>query len=176
VQIGLLTNWSRVSAGAVHTVSIKTNGTLWAWGSGTGGALGNSSTLSRSSPVQVGTFTDWSDVVAGRSYTIAVRSSGTIWSWGIGTNGVNGRGNTSSASSPVQIGTLTNWKNIYTTKIGQFVVATKTDGTLWTWGWNNRGQLGLGDRTSRSSPVQVGTLTGWVSGSCGEFSSLFLTS
>ena len=42
-------------------------------------------------------------------------------------------------------------------------IATKTDGTLWSWGQNSYGRLGLGDTTSRSSPVQVGTLTNWSS-------------
>ena len=177
VQIGTLTDWAKAFAGASHSMAIKTDGTLWAWGLGNRGQLGNLSSVNRSSPIQVGTFTDWVDVHIGFSSSIAVRSNGTIWSWGATLNGISGRGSGAfEVSSPVQIGTLTNWKNIYGSAGGHTAIAVKTDGTIWTWGLNARGQLGLGDRTTRSSPVQVGTLTGWVSGSSGQFSSLFLTS
>jgi alpha-tubulin suppressor-like RCC1 family protein len=177
VQIGTLTDWSRVFAGNLHTLAIKTDGTLWAWGAGLNGQLGNLAQLNRSSPVQVGSFTDWSDASAGGSFSIAVRSNGTIWSWGITSNGIAGRGTGAlTVSSPVQIGTLTNWKTISTSRTGHSAVATKTDGTVWAWGLNSRGQLGVGDRLTKSSPVQVGTLTAWVSGSAGQFTSLFLQS
>lgn len=83
-----------------------------------------------------------------------------LWTWGNNGYGQLGLGDINSRSSPVQIGSLTNWKQVnagyvYTT------AAIKTDGTLWTWGFNGYGVLGLGNTTNRSSPVQVGTLTNW---------------
>ena len=69
-------------------------------------------------------------------------------------------GNTTSYSSPVQIGSLTNWK---TPASGtQNTVCAKTDGTLWGWGRNNYGNLGLGNTTNYSSPKQIGALTTWL--------------
>ena len=68
-------------------------------------------------------------------------------------------------SSPKQVGALTNWSSIAS---GYYnTLAIKTDGTLWSWGGNGNGQLGLGNKTYYSSPKQVGALTTWsnISGS-----------
>ena len=84
--------------------------------------------------------------------------NGAIWSWGKNDNGQVGKNNIlGSYSSPVQIGALTTWAT--TSPGGQFSLARKTDGTLWAWGLNNRGQLATNDTTSYSSPIQVGALT-----------------
>jgi alpha-tubulin suppressor-like RCC1 family protein len=69
----------------------------------------------------------------------------------------------------VQIGTLSNWSKVSSSSGSFFAAAIKTDGTLWTWGNNTFGQLGLGDLTHRSSPTQVGTLSNWSKISCGQF-------
>jgi alpha-tubulin suppressor-like RCC1 family protein len=84
-----------------------------------------------------------------------------MWSWGRNNVAQLGLNDTyTNRSSPVQIGALTTWANVAAG--GQFAVAIKTDGTLWAWGFNGAGQLGIGDATARSSPVQVGALTAWV--------------
>jgi hypothetical protein len=72
-----------------------------------------------------------------------------------------GQNSTSNYSSPIQVGTLTNWKRVVCSSRG--AIAIKTDGTLWTWGYNAMGQLGINNTTNMSSPVQVGTLTNWKS-------------
>jgi alpha-tubulin suppressor-like RCC1 family protein len=72
VQVGALTNWAQVSAGGAHTASIKTNGTLWAWGGNGQGQLGQNNTISRSSPVQVGSGTNWYQASAGVNLTAAI--------------------------------------------------------------------------------------------------------
>jgi alpha-tubulin suppressor-like RCC1 family protein len=69
-------------------------------------------------------------------------------------------------SSPVQVGALTTWSRVAAGNA--FSVAVKTDGTLWSWGFNNTGQLGLGDTASRSDPVQVGALATWANVACGN--------
>ena len=70
------------------------------------------------------------------------------------------------------MGSLTNWQSVVgsggASSIAGGTAATKTDGTLWTWGLNGNGQLGLGDVVNRSSPVQVGLLTNWRSVSSGS--------
>jgi len=90
-----------------------------------------------------------------------------LYTWGSGQygNGV-GQGGIASYSSPVQITSSVLWSNFAHTTNGG-AVATKADGTLWAWGYNGNGELGLGNRTYYSSPMQVGALTNWlnVSGS-----------
>ena len=73
IQIGEETNWSSVYAGNTTTAAIKTDGTMWAWGSNTGGRLGDDSVLSRSAPIQIGTYSKWTQVSSGASHTIAIR-------------------------------------------------------------------------------------------------------
>ncbi|MDI6787050.1 MAG: hypothetical protein QME51_01605, partial [Planctomycetota bacterium] len=173
VQVGTDTNWQSVSAGEWHTLAIKTNGTLWAWGDNSYGqlGLGDSGPLTeRLSPVQVTTATDWTRVACGGFHTLAIKTNGTLWAWGSG-GGVNGGalglGDTLICLSPVQVGTDTDWQSVAAG--GEWhTLAIKTNGTLWAWGWNNWGQLGLGDTTNRLSPVQVTTATDWTIVACGE--------
>ena len=170
VQVGALTSWVTVNCGYNHTGAIKSDGTLWTWGSNFFGQLGLNTTTLYSSPVQVGTVSNWAQVQCGNQYyTIALQSNGTLWAWGYNGYGVLGiNTSTTSYSSPVQVGALSNWTQISTGEA--HVAAIKTDGTLWTWGLNNNGQLGLNTSTSSySSPVQVGSLSNWAQLSCGYY-------
>jgi len=175
VQVGALTNWIAVVGGEKHSLAIKADDTLWAWGYGADGELGNNANgiaASRSSPVQVSGAAAWSSVAAGGRFTLAIRTDGTMWSWGDGNLGALGHGFGGAASAhdksvPVQIGNLTDWSVV---RAGPYhSSALKTDGTLWMWGSNAFGELGQGDTTYRSSPVQVGALTDWAVISCGQF-------
>ena len=93
--------------------------------------------------------------------------AGTLWTWGDNSYGRLGLGDNTSRSSPVQVGSLNNWSQI---DFGEesHAVALRTNGTLWSWGYNVEGQLGLGNTTSISSPVQVGALTNWLRVSSGD--------
>ncbi len=123
-----------------------------------------------SSPVQLGTATNWSQVAIGSRHGMGIRKDGTLWALG-GLNdfGGLGLGNTSPRSSPVQVGSLSTWAtldigNNFGGCCGPYsynTIATRIDGTLWTWGPNSSGQLGIGSFTSYSSPVQVGNLSVW---------------
>ena len=184
VQVGALTTWSSVVAAVGSSFAVKTDGTLWSWGRNNSGGLGLGDATTRSSPVQVGALTTWSSKIdasgmnapygsgPGSVHVLAVKTDGTLWSWGASSQGQLGLGDVLGRSSPVQVGALTTWNecacgivNFY----GRgFSSAIKTDGTLWTWGDGYQGQLGLGGVTNRSSPVQVGALTTWISVSlCG---------
>ena len=163
VQVGTLTTWSQIAGGGYHTIATKTDGTLWAWGYNSIGALGQGNTTNYSSPVQVGTLTTWSTwskIACGYEHTLATKTDGTLWAWGYDAYGQLGQGNTTNYSSPVQVGSLTTWSLV---ACGAYhTIATKTNGTLWAWGGNQYGQLGQGDSyINYSSPVQVGTLTTW---------------
>ena len=161
-QVGSLTNWLSFAGGnyiIASSFGIKTDGTLWSWGNNSFGQLGLGNTTYYSSPKQVGSLTNWLTITS--SYcTWAVKTDGTIWSWGRGVAAL-GLGAVGSYSSPKQIGALTNWLNVSGGGYYTNAVASKTDGTLWTWGRNNYGQLGLGNTTDYNSPKQVGSLTNW---------------
>jgi alpha-tubulin suppressor-like RCC1 family protein len=108
-----LTNWLKVSAGFSSSASIKTDGTLWAWGNSGEGQLGLGNRTSYSSPKQVGSLTNWSKVVqGGNSFTAAIKTDGTLWFWGNNSHGQLGTGNLTYYSSPKQVGSLTNWSEI----------------------------------------------------------------
>ncbi len=79
--------WSVLSAGVVHTVALKTDGTLWAWGWNCYGQLGDGTTTDRHSPVQTGSDTDWADISAGAVHTVALKTDGTLWTWGYNNRG-----------------------------------------------------------------------------------------
>jgi alpha-tubulin suppressor-like RCC1 family protein len=167
-QIGSQTNWSKIAISSRTqtrgtVAAIKTDGTLWLWGHGTYGQLGNGSNISRSSPTQVGALTSWSDVaVEGEGIgVIAIRTDGTIWTWGNSEyTGMLGHNNRTNYNSPKQVGSDTTWSKIAVST--GVAAAIKTNGTLWLWGYNSYGQLGQGDTTRRSSPTQVGSGTDWA--------------
>jgi alpha-tubulin suppressor-like RCC1 family protein len=148
------TNWKQVASGGVHTAAIKTDGTLWTWGRNDLGALGDNSITHRSSPVQtVSGGTNWKQV-SGGNHTVAIKTDGTLWTWGFNFAGVLGDNSITHRSSPVQtVSGGTNWKQVSGGNL--HTAAIKTDGTLWTWGYNSYGQLGDNSSTSRSSPVQT---------------------
>lgn len=151
------TNWKNVSAGGGHTNAIKTDGTLWSWGYGSYGRLGNNFTYAQSSPVQtISSGTNWKSVSAGTLHSVAIKTDGTLWIWGCGGRGLLGNESALNMSSPVQtVGAGNNWKQA--SAGASHTAAIKTDGTLWTWGFNLRNQLGLGDGVNFivSSPVQT---------------------
>jgi len=169
--IGGFTDWCQISAsaGGYHSLGVRTNGTLWVWGSNSSGKLGDGTTVNKSSPVSVvGGFTDWCQVSAGNDHSLGVRINGTAWSWGTNKNGQLGDGTTVDKSSPVSIvGGFTNWCQV--SAGGNHSLGVRTNGTLWSWGFNNAGQLGDGTTVCKSSPVSViGGVTDWCQVSTGS--------
>ena len=159
VQVGALTNWAQVSAGSgSFCAAIKTDGTLWTWGRGGSGRLGDGTDITKSSPVQVGALTNWAQVSAGSEHAAAITTGGVLYAWGDNSNGQVGDNTTVNKSSPVGVGALTNWLQV---SADLSTTSVKTDGTMWAWGGNNYGQLGQNDTVKRSSPVQIGGLTTW---------------
>jgi|GEM_PF-3323625 len=156
-----------ISCGNGHTVAIKSNGTLWAWGRNNYGQLGDGTTVGKSSPVQIDGSTDWARVSCGEYYTVAMKTNGSLWAWGYNNSGQLGDGTTVGKSSPVQIGISTDWVSVSCGE--RHTVAIKSNGTLWAWGYNYYGQLGDGTTANKSSPVQIGGgSTDWASVSCGN--------
>ena len=154
-QIGTGTDWDygirKSTTGSYTSYAIKTNGTLWGWGSGSYGKLGQNDNTGRSSPVQIGTETTWARIDAAR-FCLATKTDGTLWGWGLNDDGQCGSNNQTRYSSPRQVGTNTTWHDVCTTNGG--AMATKTDGTLWSWGYNFFATYGH-SRTKHSSPIQI---------------------
>ena len=160
MQVGALTTWLTIAAGFYTSYAIKTDGTLWSWGYNAQGRLGTNNTTTYSSPVQIGALTTWLKVASGAYHVLAINTTGELYAWGSNDFGGLGQGNTTSTSSPVQVGALTTWDKI-SGGPNSSSYAIKTDGTFWSWGYNHEGQLGVGNQTNYSSPVQVGALTSW---------------
>jgi alpha-tubulin suppressor-like RCC1 family protein len=111
VQVGTVTTWTDVSAGDYHSLGVRSDGTLWAWGEGSLGQLG-SGNVSVSTPIKIGTLTTWSKVATGSSVSYAIKTDKTLWSWGDNTKGPLGAGILGLRSSPVQVGSLNNWISV----------------------------------------------------------------
>jgi alpha-tubulin suppressor-like RCC1 family protein len=149
------TTWGTVLSGGFHSChTVKTDGTLWGWGSNAYGNLGQNDRTQRSSPVQIpGT---WSKINGGDGSMFGIKTDNTLWAWGKNGDGQLGQNNIVQYSSPVQIGSGTNW--IQSSGGNNNYHHLKTDGTLWAIGSGNYGQLGQnanGAGADRSSPVQI---------------------
>ena len=188
VQVGSGTDWSQISAGANGDASelgdntvaaIKTTGSLWTWGGKGGMGYSNKAMYGRpapdslySSPVQVGALLDWAKIAITHNTMCAIKTDGTLWAWGMGNNGQLGIPDRVTRSSPCQVGASSSWSKITGCQgfydLNGFL-AIRNDKTLWAWGSNiDYGNLGLGDRTPRSSPIQVGSATDWEQVNAGD--------
>ena len=172
------TDWKQVSSGDRHTAAIKTDGTLWTWGRANNGQLGNNiTTQNRSTPIT--TFlggTNWKQVACGGYFTAATKTDGTLWTWGSNSFGQLGVNDTNQRCTPITtFAGGTNWKQVVCG--GGFAAAIKTDGTLWTWGRNNTGQIGDNTTTNRSTPVTAFSGgTNWKQVDCGYQHTAAITS
>lgn len=165
-QVGNDTAWIAMSAGSEHSLGLKVNGSLWAWGHNDHGQLGQGNHTDYNVPTRIGTDSTWTDMTGGRAFNLALKANGTLWAWGANANGQLGTGNTTEQSSPVQVGAGSTWLAI--SAGDSFSIAQKADGTLWAWGYNNHGQLGQGNNTEQHSPVQVGNDTSWTHAAAGN--------
>lgn len=145
----------QVSAAWDHSLALADDGSVWEWGSNMQGALTGNSSEKPMGPTRV----PISNVVAissGSFQNLALKDDGTVWAWGHSFESDDGIGNTLNGTTgtfmPVKI-PISNVKSIYSGKTWCFAI--KSDGTVWAWGNNNNGQLGAGNTTSSSYPVQV---------------------
>ncbi|AEC02492.1 fimbrillin family protein [Parasphaerochaeta coccoides] len=157
-----------VSAGSMYTMFLKKDGTLWATGQNNNGQLGDGTTTAKSTPVEVWDSTDGDvkmtnvkAVSAGASHTMILKKDGTLWATGNNGSGQLGVGATllpeTKTLTPVQVTSM--GSDVEAVYAGTYhTLILKKDGTLWATGYNEFGQLGLGDSipgTNRSTPVQV---------------------
>ena len=166
------TNWKQVHVGGSSMAAIKTDGTLWTWGAGGSGQLGDRAFSSRLTPITTSAGgTNWKQVSVGGNYMAAIKTDGTLWTWGRSSEGQLGNNNdtvNSGGATPVTtFAGGTNWKQLSAGT--DHTAAIKTDGTLWTWGLGTFGRLGDNTTTSKSTPVTTfAGGTNWKQVSCGD--------
>ncbi|MDF2047887.1 hypothetical protein P2P98_17110 [Microbacterium sp. Kw_RZR3] len=152
---------TQASAGASHSVAVASDGSVWAWGPGWNGLLGNGSTTDQSVPGPVGART-LTQVSAGVSHSLALASDGSVWAWGDGAHGRLGDGDPSFRSSSLPVPVRASWRaDDPTRKITQVAagdttsLALASDGSVWAWGSGSDGQLGPDVRGDSATPVRV---------------------
>jgi len=140
--------WSVIAAGFASSMGIKQDGTLWAWGYGEGNRLALDVTNFVQTPTQVGTAASWQSVVLG-SAGFAIDSDTRMWSWGDGPIART----TAAIIAPVEPSS-TSWREVSSGPHGH-ACGIRIDGTLWCWGDNTLGQLGIEGTPSLPAPTQV---------------------
>ncbi|MBW7928438.1 MAG: hypothetical protein H3C58_10225 [Fimbriimonadaceae bacterium] len=156
-----------IAAGSHHSLALRSDGSVWAWGSNEYGQLGDGTTTRRLSPVQVIGLTDAVAIAAGAGHSLAIRRDGSVWAWGNG--GTLGDGTTTGRLSPVQVVGLTDAVAI---AAAGHSLAVRSDGSVWAWGGNQYGQLGDGTTNVRLTPVPVVGLANATSVAAGGIHSL----
>ena len=165
------------AAGGMHSLAIKSDGSLWAWGNNQQGQLGNGASGAGQElhvPTHVGGDAEWATVAAGFDHSLGIQADGTLWAWGDNAAGELGDGTGVDRSSPTQIGTDTHW--VAVSASSHHSLAIKSDGTLWAWGDNRCGQLGDGTTQDRHAPTRVGNKADWVAVATGDAHSLGIRS
>ena len=162
-QLGTDTNWSIALCADKHTLALKTDGTLWAWGNNEYGVFGNGTFTDSLTPIKIGTDTDWKQIVTNFYHTLALKTDGTLWAWGWNNYGQLGDNKISSTNIPVQIGTGTGWRQIQNSYTSSY--ATDSIGNIYSWGQDDAGQLGYIPgyvyNDNIEYPIQVDASTDW---------------
>jgi alpha-tubulin suppressor-like RCC1 family protein len=169
--LGSLRGVRQISAGWVHSLALKEDGTVWAWGYNGFGQLGDGTRTDRSAPVQVKELENIKHVSAGVFHSIAVDAAGTVYTWGY--NGFGQLGQYSYTDSLLPRNVVHLAKGISKVSAGYLhSLALGDDGSVWAWGYNGFGQLGHGNRVDRVEPVRVPGAFGATDISAGWFHSL----
>lgn len=145
--------FTAIAAGNNHSLAVRNDGTVWAWGYNNCGQLGDGTTFNGTSPVQVQGLTGIIAIAAGREHSLVVKNDGTVWAWGSNEDGQLGDGTYSSPTGAVQVKGL---NNVTAVAAGNsHSLALKSDGTVWAWGYNYRSQLGDGTTSTSATAVQA---------------------
>ena len=155
IAIGASQKWKQVFPANYWTHAISSTNSLWAWGtSATIGGLGNGNANDTfTTPVQIGSETAWL-TLSSDTHVLAIKNNNSLWVWGSGASGALGLGGTSSVFTPTNLSNLGNvW--ISCSAGSSYSLAITAAGSLYSWGDNNFGQLGLGDTVNRSTPVEI---------------------
>jgi alpha-tubulin suppressor-like RCC1 family protein len=161
-----------IARGGYHSLALRRDGTVWAWGDNTQGELGDGTTISRPAPVRVAGLSGIVAIAGGLKHNMAVKKDGTVWVWGYNVEGEVGAGATSPfVNVPVRVKGLT---GVAAIAAGNNVcLAATKDGALWAWGGYNENEFGeVGIGTTGASvlvPTQVRKLTRVTAIAAGNF-------
>lgn len=147
-------NFVKVESGRYHTLALTSHGRVYAWGYNNAGQVGKGSSGDASTPVQLN-LRDVVDIAANGLASYAVTKDGKIYSWGEGTDGKLGDGTTSNRNSPGLVTTPSGVKFIKINAQVSSIAALTDTGDVYTWGYNNVGQLGDGATTTRTTPIKI---------------------
>ena len=167
-RIGNETDRRYVTSGTSHSLAIKSDGTLWAWGQNLAYQLGDGTRMNRKIPVPSVPGNNWKQVAAGDPGSFALKNDGTLWAWG---GGYLGTGDNNERTHAVQIGTSSNWLTIWAG--ANQTVGLQSDGSLWFWG-SLYGD-GMGANTFLV-PTRVSPDAKWVDACFGYFMVLAIKS
>lgn len=162
--------WQQISGGTLHTLGIKSDGTLWAWGDNSAGQLGIGQSGNTNIPSQIGKESNWKQISAGFNHSAAIKNNGTLWLWGYNFYGQLGDGTQTIQYQPIQINGT--WNEV--SAGASHTLAIKSDGTLWAWGNNDRAQAGGENGINQLTPFQVSSENNWISVSAGYYNSVAL--
>jgi alpha-tubulin suppressor-like RCC1 family protein len=160
-----VSQWIHIATGGYHTCGIREGNTLWCWGNAAYGELGAGGAADQEQPQQVSKPTaGWTSVATGYYHSCATRNDGSLWCWGYNHDGELGIGTTTNVTRPHQVTTpaATAWASVTAGLLHTCAIGSGT--TLWCWGYNDDGELGIGNTTSQDLPQQVTTpaAAGWT--------------
>jgi len=167
-KVGIENYWTDVAVMNEHVLALHSDGSLWAWGANESGQLGIGNEINQNEPQQVGIETHWKSISCGFQHSLALKTDGTIWAWGNNQSGQLGLGDTNDRNTPTQVTGLLGAYDFVDAGY-YFSIAMKSDGTLWSWGAAESGQLGINETINKSIPRQIGTDTNWSKFSCGGY-------
>lgn len=176
VQVQGLPEIVMITAGLDSSIALDVDGRVWGWGSNRCGQLGNDRLDYGTTPEMISSLTDIVSVSGGGDRVLALKDDGTVWTWGCNYAGEIGAGDTAGLiynPVPTQVVQLSEVTAVFA-GLGHSLVV-KEDGTLWTWGDNDYGQLGNGTKEAQPSPEQVAGLTRVVAAAAGRHHSIALT-
>lgn len=161
-------------SGTYHSLALKKDGTVWAWGLNGNGQLGNGNTVSSGSPVRVSGLTDVVSVATGNAHSLALKSDGTVWAWGRNINGQLGNNSFTDSKVPIQVQGLSGIVAIAAG--GEHCLALTSSGSIMAWGYGYNGQLGTGSTTTHKIPTMVSGMYDAVAIAAGSSYSLAVRS
>ena len=156
----------QVDGGEFHSIALRSDGTVWAWGDGMQGQLGVPGRMGvAGTPLQINSLRNCIAVAAACNHSMALQGDGSAWAWGENSSGQLGDGTTANHTAPAKVGDLSNV--IAIAAGGRHNAALTSDGSVWTWGENSSGQLGDGTTENRTAPVKVSGLGNVKAIACG---------
>jgi alpha-tubulin suppressor-like RCC1 family protein/serine/threonine protein kinase len=172
-QVSRLSSVVGMAGGWEHSLALTSDGSLWAWGNGSGGQLGDGTTNTRPTPIRIGSRGGAGFVaLAAGEHSMALKNDGSVWAWGGNEYSELGDGTATNRWTPVQVRELSGAVAI---AVGSWhSLALKNDGTVWAWGGNDHMQLGDGTNRNRRAPARVSALSSMAAISGGMYHSLAL--